>query len=118
MSLGSRLKQARDEKGLTQKELANLSGLYQAQICRYERGDCTPPSDVLKRLANALEVSSAYLIEGTGEDAAEEQIYDRVLLRQFKKIEQMQEKDREVIKVLIEAFIAKKEIQEIVQSSI
>ena len=43
----------RDELSLTQKELAELSGLTQSNICKIERGVCHPTIESLKKIADA-----------------------------------------------------------------
>lgn len=45
---------ARNEKKITQRELANLSGVRQSNISRIENGNAIPKLDTLALLANAL----------------------------------------------------------------
>ena len=49
-----RLKIKRVEKGLTQKELADMVGIGQGVISSYETGKYFPRKKVLDRLAQAL----------------------------------------------------------------
>lgn len=59
-------------KGLTQKELAALAGVQQADISRYEKCDQTPTIQTLKRLAEALDLNlSITLVPRTAEEPAE-----------------------------------------------
>ena len=44
-------------KGLTQKELASLTGMHQADISRYEKCDQVPTIQTLKRLSEALDLT-------------------------------------------------------------
>ncbi|MDI6048520.1 hypothetical protein QLS31_01610 [Flavobacterium sp. XS2P24] len=46
---------------------------------------------------------------------ADSSLTDKELLNQFKAIEKMQENDKSVIKILIDAFITKKKIQQLAQ---
>lgn len=62
VEFGERLRQLRKEKKLTQKQLASLIGVRDSVISFYELGDRTPSSDVVKKLAVALHVSSDYLL--------------------------------------------------------
>lgn len=48
------LREARRHARLTQRELAERSGVPQASIARMERGTAMPRSDTLERLAGAL----------------------------------------------------------------
>ena len=72
-----------------------------------------PSADTLKRMADALDVSSDYLFEGTTEDAARARIEDRELLQQFQQVEKLADDNKVVIKKLIEAFLTKKKVQEL-----
>ncbi len=60
MNLGDRIKQTRQEKGLTQQELAETSGVCQQMISKLEVGKANGTADIVK-LAYALDVSPAWL---------------------------------------------------------
>lgn len=64
--LGKRLKESRERKGLSQKQLGIAAGLDQfvasARINRYERGVHHPDPVTLQRLADTLGVPPAYLV--------------------------------------------------------
>lgn len=58
------LKIARRRKGLTQKKLAELSGLSEVAICSIERGKMDPSLKTIRLLSKLLEVSNGFLIDG------------------------------------------------------
>lgn len=60
-TLGIRLKRAREEKGLTQQEVANILGVSNGTISGYERDYRDPDTETLKRLAFLYGVSVDYL---------------------------------------------------------
>lgn len=45
---------ARQERNITQKELAEITGITQADISRLENGNANPSLNTLKRLAEGL----------------------------------------------------------------
>ena len=49
--------EGRDERDLTQKQLAEVTGIAQADISRFENGTGNPPLRTLKRLAEGLGMS-------------------------------------------------------------
>lgn len=106
-----RLRSLRKQKNLSQTELGQLAELHYTHIGRYERGTSRPSGDTLKRLADALDVSSDYLLEGASDDAAKAKFEDRELLRQFQEVEQIPEEDKKVVKTLFDAFLIKKHLQ-------
>lgn len=56
-SLAASLLMARSKAGMTQKQLAEKTGIYQADISSIERGRANPSLSTLKRLADGLDVS-------------------------------------------------------------
>ncbi len=55
IALGLQFHDARESRGLTQRELSDLSGVRQGDISRIERGAGNPTESTLQRLAAALE---------------------------------------------------------------
>jgi len=110
-----RLRTLRKQKNLSQTELGKLASLHYTHIGRFERGISRPSSDTLKRLADALNISSDYLLEGSTEDAATARFEDRELLRQFQEVEHLPDEDKTVIKTLLDAFLTKKHLQSLVR---
>ena len=65
--LGSRLKELREEKGLTQKEVAAQLGLHSVTYLHYEKDQREPPLTVLMQMALFFDVSTDYLLGLTDE---------------------------------------------------
>lgn len=59
---GERLKETRDMKGLTQRELASIAGMNEVQLSRYENSKMEPALSTLENLARKLDVSTDYLL--------------------------------------------------------
>jgi transcriptional regulator with XRE-family HTH domain len=57
-----RLKELRDEKGISQKDLAEAVNLSQQAIAKYETDTATPNPDTLAAIANYFNVSIDYLV--------------------------------------------------------
>ena len=58
----SRLDQARKEKGLTQRELANRVGVTEVSMSRYINGTRVPSGPIVVNIAKALGISVDYLV--------------------------------------------------------
>jgi transcriptional regulator with XRE-family HTH domain len=67
LTLGERLCNVRQDAGLTQRELAERTGLTQTQICRIEMGGRLqqPSLSMLKVLAEGAQVALSELVNGT-----------------------------------------------------
>lgn len=64
VTIGQRIRDARKEKGLTQKKLGELCGMSDAQIRQYEIGYRNPSYKTLNKIADALGVNKGDLIFG------------------------------------------------------
>ncbi len=111
MEFKDRLKLERANKGLSQSALAKLVGVHVTNISRYERGENKPTSEVLTKLANALTISADYLMNGSIDENAAQSISDKVLLDQFRKVEQLPEPKKKLVKEFLDAFIMKADLQ-------
>ena len=63
MNLGERIKKYREEKKMTQVEVAEVLGVKPATISKYEAGTLEPNIESLKKLAELLEVSVDELLK-------------------------------------------------------
>jgi len=107
MELGERIKRLRQERGWSQGQLAEKVNVHQKQISGYERNTHSPSTDLLVRIAQALNVSLDYLVFEGREDVQQVAIGDLELLEKLKEIDQLPPKDREIIKSVLDTFIIK-----------
>jgi transcriptional regulator with XRE-family HTH domain len=63
-TFGTRLKQARTQKKLTQNEVADKLGIDYTTISKYENNKSQPDNEILRELADMYEVSLDWLILG------------------------------------------------------
>jgi len=64
-SLGKALKKARIDTGISQRELARRTGLRQSHLSLIENDRHDPSATIVRTLAQALGVSSDYLLDLT-----------------------------------------------------
>ena len=110
-SFGQRLTEAREAKGFTKDKLGKLIKIHYSQVGRYERNEASPSADALKKMANALNVSTDYLMNGTTADLAAENINDKTLINQFNRIIELSEDNKTVVSKLIDAFLFQQEMK-------
>ncbi len=65
----SRLKEWREKRLLTQADLAQRSGIAETTINRIERGHHEPRFSTVRKLATALDVAAATLMDSEEEEA-------------------------------------------------
>lgn len=104
-TLGMRIQEKRKELSLTQKDFAQKINISHPQLVRYETKDVQPPADVLKRMADVFGVSIDYLVNGNTNEKAMQSIKDAELIKQFQKIEELPEDDKNTIIKVINALV-------------
>jgi len=112
-TFADRLKQLRKKKGLSQADVAKLIDVHYAQVSRYERGETKPNTQAATKLALALEVTVDYLMNGTEDDIMQQAGLDREIIARFKQLQDLSTEEKKTVLSLLDAYIAKKKIQEI-----
>ncbi len=67
MNIGNRLAFLRDQRGLTQEELAASLGISRAALSHYEKGRREPDTETLGKIADLFQVSIDYLVGRTSQ---------------------------------------------------
>ncbi|HEU0014436.1 MAG TPA: helix-turn-helix transcriptional regulator [Longimicrobium sp.] len=78
VALAANVSRLREERGLTQAELAAAAGMKQPRIAEMERGDANPTLETLTRVALALRVPVEALVADGGDTRAAVQGYARL----------------------------------------
>ena len=55
MTIGERIKELRIKKGLTQKQLANQTGLSEISIRKYEADERRPKIETIRKISTVLD---------------------------------------------------------------
>jgi transcriptional regulator with XRE-family HTH domain len=104
--LGSRLRQLRAQRAMTQQDLAGQVGIHYTHIGRYEANKSLPAADTLKRIAQALGTTTDYLMDGNTQDAAKSRLTDKALLQRFEDVANLPDEKKAVVMEVLDAFLA------------
>jgi len=106
---GQRIKTTREARHITQQDLAGLARVDIMQISRYERGLAMPAAETTVALANALKVSTDFLLMGKDAESAigELPIADISLLERFREAQNLSRRDRDALLVVIDSILAR-----------
>jgi transcriptional regulator with XRE-family HTH domain len=103
--LSDRIKMLREKAALTQVELAKQIGVSKSQFIRYETSDVQPPADKLNNLAEVLETTVDYLINGSKNEKAKITLKNSELLHLFTEIDALPEQEQIVLLKVIAAYL-------------
>src|SRR5712664_2045334 len=92
--LGNRIVELRKAKNWSQSDLAAKVEVSYTQIGLYETKDAQPPAKVLKKIADALDSTVDYLVNGRSEDKAKSSLNDTEVTRYFKEVDALPQTDK------------------------
>lgn len=100
MTIAERIRLYRQQKGLSQAELAEKSTVNNKSLSRYELGSSIPPADALKNIADALGISADALLSDEVTT-----VKDTELFKKFEIIQDMNEEDKAMINRFLDLTI-------------
>lgn len=107
-SFGKKLRECREDKNLSQQDLAKTLKTSHSVIGRYERDEMSPSIDAVKKLAAVLDTTVGYLL---GEAKEEKILKDTAMLKRLNDINALPDKDKEHILYTIDGLIKSAKLQ-------
>ena len=92
-----RLRSAREHRQLSQSELATRAGLQPSAVSHFETGRRSPSFDNLKRLADALDVTTDYLLGRVDQPKGNTMAAGPTINALFRDAEKMSQDDLETL---------------------
>lgn len=86
-SLGARIKEKRNEAGLSQEYFAELLGVCRSSVTLYESDRRQPDYELLKAIAKVLSTTTTYLLEGENLTLDDDSME---ILRLYKKLKSVE----------------------------
>lgn len=113
MTLGERIRQLRKKRNWSQEDLGNKIDIHWQTIGTYEKDETIPSALVLKRIAEALEVTTDYLLFGDVDNVAMTKITDRELLRRVEVLDKISPESKDTLFKMLDMFIRDQKVKEL-----
>jgi transcriptional regulator with XRE-family HTH domain len=113
MTLGDNIRDARMEKGWSQRTLAEKIESDTSYINRIETGKLNPSVAALIRIADALERTLDQLVKNDGETEPEIHIRDKSLSERMRLVDSLDEDDRNALIHMIDT-LTKQRMKELI----
>lgn len=104
-SLGQRLARIRKERGLTQKDVAERTGLIQVLVSDYERGRLRLAADMIVRFAVALGITTDELLRPKSRKTPPPRKISRKVLQRLERIESLPPYRQRALLTTIDSFL-------------
>jgi len=93
MKIGDRIRLIREQRGLTRQQLAEKIGTSVGIIYFYEKNRKIPSAEILKRIAEAFNVSTDYLLGLTDDPTPNRGELPAFIKERLKKLENIEQKN-------------------------
>ena len=110
MKIGEKIKKVRKARKWSQAKLAEKIEVHVTHISRLETARYTPSLELLIKFASTFEVTTDYLLYEQIDNADSFNFKDKNFFNKMKLIEDLDEQDREIINGVIEAFLTKRQM--------
>lgn len=112
MSIGDNIKRLREEKGMTQQQIADLVNMHRSNYSKVEGGQRELFIKALNKIARYFGVSLDQLVNGDGSLPEEVVLEDTNTLEQVRLIQELNEEERTMVFKMIETFLTKKKFKD------
>lgn len=113
--IGDNIRHIREQKKMSQKELATAIEVAPTQYSRVETGKVMPSLKTLVKIAKILDVSVDELINGEGNSASEIIIKDKTLFEKVRLIDELPENEKNMVLQIIDLALSKKKFKDLLQ---
>ncbi len=108
MLLAERIKELREKKDLSQKQLAEIMHISQSSISEYESGNQQPPIEMLMQLADFFDVNIDYLLGRTNISISLNRLTEKISTRSgeipVNDLFTLNNNEKEIIGLLIQSY--------------
>lgn len=115
MSVGSRIKELREDKNLSRIELANLIGVTVGAISNYENEVSSPKEPILFKIMEVLKCDANYLFQDSLNMPSMENNISIGELNIIKKYRDLSSYDQETVTQLLDRLHGRKELRNIIE---
>jgi transcriptional regulator with XRE-family HTH domain len=109
VTLGDRIKKMREERGLSQKEVASGVGIDRGQYSRIETNKVEPTLSTLEKIATAFQVEVEDFFKKEAPLTVES--FDKSLVEKVKLIDGLEEQQKTHIYAIIDMAVANKRLK-------
>jgi transcriptional regulator with XRE-family HTH domain len=118
MSIGQNIKRIREEKGLTQQQVAELIAMHRSNYSKIESGQREISVEALGKVAKYFGMTIDHVVNFDGGVPQEVTVEDKTLLEQVKLIQELEPDEKSTIFKMVDAFLTKKKFKDFFQKNI
>ena len=99
--IGRFIAQKRKEKKLTQMQLAEILGVSNKTVSKWENGNCMPDYSIIKPLCKELEITVSELMDGEEKDDIRENAEDMRIMFLLRRVYSLEKQNKTIYGFLV-----------------
>mgnify|MGYP006354047961 FL=1 len=99
--IGRFIAQKRKEKNLTQMQLAEILGVSNKTVSKWENGNCMPDYSIIKPLCKELEITVSELMDGEEKDYIRENAEDMRIMFLLRRVYSLEKQNKTIYGFLV-----------------
>lgn len=116
--IGSTIKILREEKGMTQQQIADLTNMHRSNYSKVEKGERDLSLEAVNSVAKYFGMTIDQLVNFDGNMPNEVTVEDKSLMEQVKLIAELEEDERNMVFKMIETFLTKKKFKDFFKKNV
>lgn len=116
--IGPIIKQIREEKGLTQQQIADVIHMHRSNYSRVEAAERELSLDAVRKIAQFFDMTIDQLVNYDGDIPSEITVEDKSVHEQVKLIAELEEEEKHMIFKMIDTFLTKKKFKDFFSKNI
>jgi transcriptional regulator with XRE-family HTH domain len=117
MNVGEKIREVREAKGLSQKEVALILVMNPSQYSKIENGKVDPQFSTIEKIANALGVDIADIFN-SNKVITDIDSFDKTLVEKIQLIEQLEENQKKSIFSIIDMAVYNIKLKQTLSSAL
>jgi transcriptional regulator with XRE-family HTH domain len=118
MSLGQNIKKIREDKNLTQQQIAELIHMHRSNYSKIESGQREISVDALNKVARYFGMTIDQIVNFDGAVPQEITVEDKTLMEQVKMIQELEPEEKNMVFKMVDTFLTKKKFKDFFQKNV
>lgn len=117
MNTGQNIKKIREEKGMTQQQIAELIHMHRSNYSKIESGQREISVDALNKIAKYFGMTIDQIVNFDGAVPQEITVEDKTLMEQVKMIQELEPEEKSMVFKMVDTFLTKKKFKDFFQKN-
>ena len=116
--IGQNIKKIREDKNLTQQQIAELIHMHRSNYSKIESGQREISVDALNKVARYFGMTIDQIVNFDGAVPQKITVEDKTLMEQIKMIQELEPEEKNMVFKMVDTFLTKKKFKDFLQKNV